>query len=138
MRFCDNHVKNGITAGDGGVALFPLMVGFRRSKEILMLGEPISGKEAADIGLINRSVPDAELDRTVDEYADKLAAGVPQALAWTKLSLNTLLKQTVLDAFETSIAYDMRRCAPTMSSRARPPSSKSYTEVHRYLRSQTG
>ena len=106
-RFCDNHVKNGITAGDGGVALFPLMVGFRRAKEILMLGEPISGKEAADIGLINRSVPDAELDRTVDEYAQKLAAGAPQALAWTKLSLNTLLKQTVLGAFETSIAYDM-------------------------------
>ena len=55
-------MKNGITAGDGGVAIFPLMIGFRRAKEMLMLGEPISGTEAAEYGLINRAVPEAELD----------------------------------------------------------------------------
>src|SRR5437588_224758 len=48
-RFCDSHVKNGITAGDGGVAFFPLMIRFRKAKEMLMLGDPISGAEAADI-----------------------------------------------------------------------------------------
>jgi enoyl-CoA hydratase len=106
-RFCDSHVKNGITAGDGGVAFFPLMIGFRRAKEMLMLGDPISGAEAADWGLINRAVPDAELDATVDELALRLSEGPPLALAWTKVSLNALLKQTVLGAFETSIAYDM-------------------------------
>lgn len=106
-RFCDSHVKNGITAGDGGVPLFPLLIGFRRAKEMLMLGDPISGTEAADIGLINRAVPGAELDDVVDELARKLADGPPLALAWTKLSLNAMLKQLTLGAFETSIAYDL-------------------------------
>ena len=106
-RFCDSHVKNGITAGDGGVPLFPLLIGFRRAKEMLMLGDPISGKDAADIGLINRAVPGAELDKVVDELAQRLAEGPPLALAWTKLSLNAMLKQLTLGAFETSIAYDL-------------------------------
>jgi enoyl-CoA hydratase len=106
-RFCDSHVKNGITAGDGGVPLFPLLIGFRRAKEMLMLGEPITGSKAAEIGLINRSVPGEELDDAVDELARKLADGPPLALAWTKLSLNAMLKQLSLGAFETSIAYDL-------------------------------
>jgi enoyl-CoA hydratase len=127
-RFCDSHVKNGITAGDGGVAFFPLMIGFRRAKEMLMLGDPISGAEAAEIGLINSAHPDAELDAAVDDLAVRLAEGPPLALAWTKLSLNALLKQLVLGAFETSIAYDMlslRTDDVTEGSRAflekRPP-----------------
>jgi len=106
-RFCDSHVKNGITAGDGGVAFFPLLVGFRRAKEMLMLGDPITGTEAAEIGLINRAVPGEELDTAVEQLALRLAEAPPLALAWTKLSLNTLLKQMVLGAFETSIAYDL-------------------------------
>jgi enoyl-CoA hydratase len=106
-RFCDSHVKNGIVAGDGGVPLFPLLIGFRRAKEMLMFGEPITGQEAAEIGLINKSVPDHELDAAVDAYAAKIVAGPPLALTWTKLSLNILLKQMTLGAFETSIAYDM-------------------------------
>jgi enoyl-CoA hydratase len=106
-RFCDSHVRNALTAGDGGVAFFPLMVGFRRAKELLMLGDPITGSDAADIGLINRAVPGDQLDAAVDGLADRLVAAAPLALAWTKLSLNTLLKQMVLGAFETSIAYDL-------------------------------
>jgi enoyl-CoA hydratase len=106
-RFCDSHVKNGITAGDGGVVFFPLMIGFRRAKEMLMLGDPISGTEAAELGLINHAYPDEELDAAVDALAIRLAEGPPLALAWTKLSINALLKQMVLGAFETSIAYDM-------------------------------
>jgi enoyl-CoA hydratase len=127
-RFCDSHVKNGITAGDGGVAFFPLMIGFRRAKEMLMLGDPISGTEAAEYGLINHAYPDAELDAAVDQLAIRLAEGPPLALAWTKLSINALLKQLVLGAFETSIAYDMlslRTDDVTEGSRAffekRPP-----------------
>lgn len=106
-RFCDSHVKNGITAGDGGVAFFPLFIGFRRAKELLMLGDVLSGTEAAEIGLINKAVPEAELDATVDALAMRLAAGSPLAQSWTKLSINVMLKQMVLGAFETSIAYDM-------------------------------
>jgi enoyl-CoA hydratase len=106
-RLCDSHIKNGIVAGDGAVALFPLLIGFRRAKEMLMFGGSITGKEAAKIGLINLSVPEPELDQAVEEYASKIVAGPPLALSWTKRSLNVLLKQLTIGAFETSIGYDM-------------------------------
>ena len=48
-----------------------------------------------------------DLDNTVDELARKIADGPPLALAWTNLSLNAMLKQLTLGAFETSIAYDL-------------------------------
>jgi enoyl-CoA hydratase len=106
-RFCDSHVKNGIAPGDGGAVLWPLLVGFHRAKEFIMLGEPIGAQRASDIGLINYCVPDEELDAFVDEMANKLAEGPPLAIAFAKLSVNTMLKQVMAGAFETSMAYDM-------------------------------
>jgi Enoyl-CoA hydratase/isomerase len=64
-------VKNGIAPGDGGAVLWPFLIGFHRAKEYIMLGEPIDGPKAAEIGLINYCVPDEELDRAVDDMANK-------------------------------------------------------------------
>jgi enoyl-CoA hydratase len=105
-RFCDSHVRMGIAPGDGGAALFPLLLGFHRAKEYLMLGEPIEGRKAAEIGLINYCVPDDELDAFVEGYARRLAAGPPLAISYGKMSVNLLLKQMTAGAFEASLAYD--------------------------------
>ena len=105
-RFCDSHVKNGITPGDGGAALWPLLIGFHRAKELIMTGDPVDARRAADIGLINHCVTDAELDGFVDALARKLADGPPLAISYAKLSVNTMLKQLMAGAFETSMAYD--------------------------------
>ena len=105
--FCDSHVKSGIPAGDGGVALFPLLIGFHRAKEALMLGRRIGARQAADMGLINYCLPDDELDDFVATLTQEICESAPLALSWTKLSVNTLLKQLVLGAFETSVAYDV-------------------------------
>jgi enoyl-CoA hydratase len=106
-RFCDSHVKVGLVAGDGGVLLWPLAVGIHRAKEYLMTGEPLSAKTAEEIGLINRVIPDAELDDYVQKMAEKLAALPPHAVNYTKASLNMALKQMTMHAFETSLAYEI-------------------------------
>ncbi|PTR12579.1 MULTISPECIES: enoyl-CoA hydratase/isomerase family protein [unclassified Novosphingobium] len=105
-KFCDSHVRHGIAPGDGGVAFFPLLLGFHRAKEYLMLGEAIEASKAAAIGLINYCVPDAELDAFVDGYAKRLAKGAPLAIAYGKMSVNLLIKQMTAGAFEASLAYD--------------------------------
>ncbi len=105
-RFCDSHVKMGIAPGDGGAALWPLLIGFIRAKEYLLTGEPLDAKRAADIGLINYCLPDAELDAAVDAMARKLADGAPLAISYGKLSINSMLKQLLVGGFETSMAYD--------------------------------
>lgn len=105
-RFCDSHVKVGIAPGDGGAALWPLLIGFHRAKELIMTGDPVDARRAADLGLINYCVPEAELDSTVDAMAAKLAAGAPLAISYGKLAVNAMLKQLMAGAFETSLAYD--------------------------------
>lgn len=105
-RFCDSHVKHGIAPGDGGAVLWPLLIGFHRAKEYVMLGEPIGAEKAAEIGLINHCLPDEQLDAFVDEMANKLAYGSPLAITFAKLSVNLMLKQIMAGAFEASLAYD--------------------------------
>ncbi len=68
--------------------LFPMMimavlrrvVSRRRLMDMMLLGETISAREAERIELISRAVPDAELDATVKEIAEKLASQSPTAL----------------------------------------------------------
>lgn len=105
-RFCDSHVKAGLAPGDGGAALWPLLIGFHRAKEYIMTGDPIEARKAADMGLINHCVPEAELDEFVAALAAKLSAGAPLAISYGKLAVNTMLKQLMAGAFETSMAYD--------------------------------
>jgi enoyl-CoA hydratase len=97
----DPHVKVGYAAGDGGTVIWPQLIGYARAKEYLLTGDSITGEEAARIGLINRAVPTEELDKVVEEFAQRLAAGAARAIQWTKLSMNVGLKQlasTMLDA----------------------------------------
>jgi len=105
-RFCDSHVKMGIVPGDGGAALWPLLIGFHRAKEYLLTGDSLDARRAAEIGLINYCVAEAELDAVVDAMARKLADGAPLAISYGKLSVNLMLKQLMAGAFETSLAYD--------------------------------
>jgi enoyl-CoA hydratase len=106
-RLCDSHVRAGMVAGDGGVLLWPLAIGLQRAKEYLMTGDPISGKVAGEIGLINRAMPSAELDAYVQAMAEKLRDLPPHAVNYTKTSLNVLLKQLASSAFEASVAYEV-------------------------------
>ncbi|WP_433503150.1 enoyl-CoA hydratase/isomerase family protein [Pseudonocardia halophobica] len=87
-----------------GTQLLPKLVGTRRAKEILMLGDTVEAPEAARIGWINRAVPDAELDAVVAEWCERLLARSPQALRLTKISLDfdgDLTLPSVRHGFET-------------------------------------
>ena len=110
-RLCDSHVKAGMVAGDGGVLIWPLLVGLHRAKEYLMTGEPIPGPLAAEMGLVNRCVPDDRLDEEVNAMARKLLALPPIAVTRTKMALNLAMKQMTGPAFETSHAWELMSMA---------------------------
>lgn len=70
-RFGQPESKVGTTATAGGVQLMPLMVGMQRAKELLLTSRILSAEEALDWGLINRVVPDGEVDEAAfDVVAD--------------------------------------------------------------------
>jgi len=52
-------------------ALFPGMIGEKKAFEMILLGESMSAVEAERIGLINKVVPEAELDKAAEELARK-------------------------------------------------------------------
>jgi enoyl-CoA hydratase len=106
-RFADPHVRVGVVAGDGGAVIWPQLVGYARAKEYLMTGDALTAAEAERIGLINHVVPEAELDARVDAFAKKLAAGAPQAIRYTKVSVNLGLKALAHTILDASMAYEM-------------------------------
>jgi 2-(1,2-epoxy-1,2-dihydrophenyl)acetyl-CoA isomerase len=74
---------------DGGSSLFvPARAGFTRAAEMAMLGERVPAPRALEWGLVNRVVPDAELDIESEALARRLAAGPTRAYAGIKRELN--------------------------------------------------
>jgi enoyl-CoA hydratase len=63
-------------------------LGLTKAKEYALTGKPLSGREAADIGLINKAVPFAELEDTVWKTAEQLASIPLSQLAAMKLCIN--------------------------------------------------
>src|SRR5262245_50513203 len=103
----DPHVRVGIVAGEGGAVIWPLAVGRARAKQYLLTGDPLGAAEAERIGLVNRVVPAAELDREAMAFAERLAAGAPLAVRYTKLAVNKLVKDGLNVAFDASTAIEV-------------------------------
>jgi enoyl-CoA hydratase len=102
----DPHVKVGLVAGDGGALMWPLLVGFQRAKELLFLGDNIDAAEAARIGLIGHCVPDAQLDDKVYGLAERLTRVAPQALRWTKRTINHTIRQLAAGTMENGLLME--------------------------------
>jgi enoyl-CoA hydratase len=103
----DPHVRVGIVAGDGGAAIWPLLLGPARAKQYLLTGDAVDAAEAERIGLVNRVVPAAALEREAMAFAARLAAGAPLAVQFTKQAVNKLIKDALNTAFDTSLALEL-------------------------------
>jgi enoyl-CoA hydratase/carnithine racemase len=100
-RFTQIFAKRGMVVDFGGSWLLPRLIGLHKAKELAFFADIISAKEAEAFGIVNRVVPAGELDAFVDEWATRLAAGPPIALAQTKRLLNnggTATLEQALDA----------------------------------------
>lgn len=87
-RFSQVFVRRGLAVDFGGTWLLPRLVGMHRAKELALLGDLLSAREAERMGLVNRVVADADLDGFVDDWAARLASGPPLALQMTKKMLS--------------------------------------------------
>jgi enoyl-CoA hydratase len=65
-------------------ALLPMLVGWGRTRQLLLLGETLSAAEAEDWGFIQRRVPANELDSALDEWLTMLLAAGPRAIRLQK------------------------------------------------------
>src|SRR6266566_3179258 len=72
----------------GPVMVMPWVIGLKRARELLYLGDPIDAPTALAYGMVNRVVPRAELAEATLKVARRIALMSPEALAATKLAVN--------------------------------------------------
>jgi enoyl-CoA hydratase/carnithine racemase len=72
----------------GPVMVMPWIIGLKRARELLYLGDPIDARTALAYGMVNRVVPRAELNSATLKLARRMALMAPEALAATKLAVN--------------------------------------------------
>jgi enoyl-CoA hydratase/carnithine racemase len=99
-RFSEIFARRGLSIDFGGSWVLPRIVGMHRAKELALFADIIDAAEAERIGLVNRVVPDAELDQFVAGWAARLAAGPPIALAMTKRMLDNSMQVTMEEALD--------------------------------------
>ncbi len=76
-------------------------LGLTRAKEYALTGKPLSGREAADVGLINEAVPFDQLEDTVAARAAQLASIPSSQLAAMKLIVNQAYENMGLASTQT-------------------------------------
>jgi 2-(1,2-epoxy-1,2-dihydrophenyl)acetyl-CoA isomerase len=83
-KFLAGATRVGMAPDAGLSVTLPRLIGARKATELLLTNSTLGADEALSLGLINRVVPDVELDGAAYAYAEKLAGGAPLALAATK------------------------------------------------------
>ena len=99
------------------IGAFPFMimaiiyrnVGRKKTNELLLLGERIDAREAERIGIVNKVVPDDELDAAVAAWAAKLASKSPLIM---RLGKSAMYRQMDMDFVE---ALDFLRSQLTIA-----------------------
>jgi len=87
-QFNQAFVRVGLTPDCGGTFILPRLVGWKRAAELLMTGDMVDARRAAEIGMINRVVADADLMKEALNLASRLAAAPTAALARIKKMLD--------------------------------------------------
>jgi len=98
-RFIEVFARRGLVPDGGGAWLLPRLVGTHRAKELLFFGDALSAADAADLGLVNRVVPAADVATVAGELAGRLAVGPTRALALTKWLVNRAVESDRTTAF---------------------------------------
>jgi 2-(1,2-epoxy-1,2-dihydrophenyl)acetyl-CoA isomerase len=81
-------VNIGLIPDGGSTAFLPARVGYARAAEMAMLGERVPAEQALEWGLINRVVPDGDLEGAAGALLELLANGPTTSYAGAKRLLN--------------------------------------------------
>lgn len=84
--------------------VMPWIVGLKKARELLYTGDLIDAAEAHRIDMVNRVVPDGDLEAETMRLAKRMAAISPEGLQTTKASINQTAE---IAGFRSSIAYGL-------------------------------
>lgn len=100
----------GAFVGGGVTYLLPRLIGMSKARELIFLGQRLSGREAAELGLATRVFPDATFMEDAYRFAGQLAEKAPISIELAKEQLN---RHWDLDSALTSELEGMMFCTTT-------------------------
>ena len=103
-KFNQAFIKVGLSPDCGGTWILPRLVGMRRATELLMTGEAVDARRAAEIGMINRSVADADLMNVARELAARLAQSPTAAIGRIK----ELLEESATNDYQAQLELERK------------------------------
>jgi enoyl-CoA hydratase len=115
-RFADTHGKWDLVPIWGMSQRLPRRIGPARAAEMMYAGRAYTAAQAAAMGLVNFTVPDAELDREAQALATDICANAWRATR----AMKTLLRETDGMTLRAGIAYELHHTAgrgPEMDER---------------------
>lgn len=107
--FISSFARIGTSGDYGGSYFLTQLVGPSKAKEIYMFSDRVGATEALALGMLNRVLPDAELDAAVDAFALRLAQGPTLAYRYIKQNIHAAAHQTIEEVFDLE-ARNMIRC----------------------------
>lgn len=99
-RFMVAFTRVGLTPAAGGAWMLPRVVGVSKAMEIILTAEFVEAQEAQRLGILNRLVPAADLEKETMAMARKLAANSPLGVRLTKMQLHKGLAMDLPAALE--------------------------------------
>jgi 2-(1,2-epoxy-1,2-dihydrophenyl)acetyl-CoA isomerase len=99
-RFTMAYTRVGLTPDGSSTYTLPRLVGFRRAAELMLTNRTLSAREAEQIGLITRVVPDGELLQHADALVRELAQGATRAFGGVKRLLYSSATTSLAEQME--------------------------------------
>lgn len=93
-------VRVGLVPDSGSTYFLPRLVGYAKAFELMSLAEPLSARDALQLGIVNRVVAPEELEPATRELALRLARSPTRAIGLMKRALNRSLESGFEDVLE--------------------------------------
>ncbi len=83
--------------------ILPYLVGPKTALEIILTGEPVTAERALELGMVNRLVPEAQLEKTVEELVVRISAHSAPVLSMAKKAVLGGMGLSIKDGLKQSM-----------------------------------
>ncbi len=100
-RFAQPEVKMGVFPPFAAIML-PAVIGPKKTYELILTGQALSAEEALDLGFVNRVVPEAALESTLNDLVSRIVEFSAPVLEMTKKVIATSIGRPLAEAMKKS------------------------------------
>ncbi len=86
--FIQSFTKVGLIPDSGSTFFLPRLIGFTKAMELIFTADKLAAKDALDLGLVNKVVPQDQVMTEALEFANRLSQGPTKAFGLTKRAVN--------------------------------------------------